>query len=63
MANIKKLDQKQQQLTKVIDVFGKEVEPICSYHTCHHKFSLHDRGTRVCKCNHARNYATGIQIN
>jgi hypothetical protein len=56
---------KQQQLhqsTKVTDVFGQETEPICNYNTCHHKFSSHNRGTRVCKCHHARNYATGVQI-
>jgi hypothetical protein len=54
--------QHQHQLTKVIDVFGQETEPICTYHACHHKFSLHDRSTRLCKCHHARNYAIGIQI-
>ena len=31
----------QQQLTTVVDVFGQETEPICIYHTCHHKFSLY----------------------
>jgi hypothetical protein len=50
----------QQHKLKVIDVFGIEIEPICNYHTCHHKFSLHDHKTRVCKCLHAQNYAIGI---
>ena len=54
--------QQQQQLTKVIDVFGRETEPICSYHTCHHKFSLHGLGARVCKCNHPQNYTIGISL-
>jgi hypothetical protein len=40
----------QQQLTRVVDVFGQETEPICNYHTCHHKFSLHGLSGRVCKC-------------
>jgi hypothetical protein len=52
--------QSEQQQLKVIDVFGIEIEPICNYHTCHHKFSLHGDSTRVCKCHHAQNYAIGI---
>jgi hypothetical protein len=39
--------QEQQEQTKIIDVFGHKTEPICNYHTCHHKFSLHGLGTRV----------------
>ena len=34
-------------------------EPICNYHTCNHKFSLNDLGTRVCKCNHPQNHSIG----
>ncbi|HET7283502.1 MAG TPA: hypothetical protein VFI70_02355 [Nitrososphaeraceae archaeon] len=52
----------QQQLTKVIDVFGQETEPICNYHTCHHKFSLHGLSVRVCKCNHPQNYTIGLSL-
>jgi hypothetical protein len=37
----------QEEQTKVIDVFGQQTEPICNYHTYHHKFSLHSIGT-VC---------------
>ena len=48
--------------TKIIDVFGQETEPICNYHTCHHKFSLHGFSTRVCKCRHPQNYATGVLV-
>jgi hypothetical protein len=54
--------QQQQQLTKVIDVFGRETEPICSYHTCHHKFSLHRHSTRACKCNHPQNHIVGVSV-
>ena len=36
----------------------KQIEPICNYHTCLHKFSLHN--THRCKCHHALNYAAGI---
>src|SRR5215469_5016789 len=36
------LDKQDQYLrTNVIDVFGKETEPICDYLRCHHKFSEH----------------------
>jgi hypothetical protein len=33
--------------TNVIDVFGKEAEPICDYLRCHHKFSEHGRSEYV----------------
>jgi hypothetical protein len=42
--------------TNVIDVFGKETEPICDYLRCHHKFSEHGR---KCQCKHPRNSAAG----
>ena len=54
--------QQQQQLTKVVDVFGRETEPICSYHTCHHKFSLHRHSTRTCKCHHPQNHIVGVSV-
>ena len=54
--------QEQQEQTKIIDVFGQQTEPICNYHTCHHKFSLHGIGTRVCKCNHPQNHTIGVSI-
>jgi hypothetical protein len=49
-----------QQQRKVLDVYGQNAEPICSYRTCRHKFSLHN--TRRCRCRHALNYATGVSI-
>ena len=42
-----------------IDVYGQQIEPICNYRTCNHKFSEHGH---KCKCNHAMNYATGASI-
>jgi hypothetical protein len=64
MADIKQLYKRQQsrrQPTKVIDVYGQEAEPICSYHTCHHKLSLHgNNSNRVCKCNHPQNSTIGV---
>lgn len=43
----------------IIDVFGKEMEPICDYRRCHHKFSVHGLGKRICQCKHPRNSAVG----
>ena len=51
-----------QQQTKIIDVYGKQIEPICNYRTCHHKFSVHGDSTHGCKCSHPINYATGISL-
>lgn len=55
-------EEQQQHQLQVIDVYGQEIEPICNYHTCHHKFSMHGHSTRVCKCNHPQNYTMGISI-
>jgi hypothetical protein len=54
--------QLQQHQTKVIDVYGKQIEPICNYRTCHHKFSVHGYGNHNCKCRHPLNYATGVSL-
>jgi hypothetical protein len=54
--------QQHKEQTKVINVFGQQTEPICNYHTCHHKFSLHGHNTSVCKCNHPQNDTTGVSI-
>lgn len=45
--------------TNVIDVFGNEMEPICDYRQCHHKFSIHGLGKRICQCKHPHNSAVG----
>ena len=55
-------EQEQQEQIKIIDVFGQQTEPICNYHTCHHKFSIHGHSSHVCKCHHPFNYATGVSI-
>jgi hypothetical protein len=53
-------DKRDQYLrTNVIDVFGKETEPICDYLRCHHKFSEHGLRIRKCQCKHPRNSAAG----
>jgi hypothetical protein len=54
--------QQHQQQTMVTDVYGQQTEPICNYHTCHHKFSLHGHRMHVCKCSHPLNYVIGISL-
>jgi len=47
--------------TNVIDVFGKETEPICDYLRRHHKFSEHGL-IRKCQCKHPRNSGAGASL-
>jgi len=54
--------QKHEWQGKVIDVYGQQIEPICNYRTCKHKFSVHGYDTHKCKCRHALNYAAGISL-
>ena len=51
-----------QQQIMAMDVYGQQIEPICNYRTCNHKFSSHGRISRKCKCRHAFNYAAGISL-
>lgn len=46
----------QQQL--IVDVYGRASEPICTYHRCSHKFSVHGLGN--CKCRHPTNKILGV---
>ena len=50
------LQESRQQLL-IIDVQGRTSEPICTYHGCDHKFSVHGAGQ--CKCKHPSNKALG----
>ena len=50
----------QQQL--IVDVYGRTSEPICTYHRCDHKFSLHGQGSHDCKCKHPTNKTLGIFV-
>ena len=54
----KKIQQKQRQL--IIDVFGQETEPICTYYRCRHKFSLHGLRGHGCRCKHPMNKTLGV---
>jgi hypothetical protein len=51
-----------QQQIMAMDVYGQQIEPICNYRTCNHKFSSHGHISRKCKCRHAFNYAAGISL-
>ncbi len=46
-------------MVKAVDVFGKEIEPICDYLRCHHKFSVHGLSSGKCRCKHPQNAAIG----
>jgi len=58
----KEIQQKQQQQQPhlIIDVFGQETEPICTYYRCRHKFSLHGLSTHGCRCKHPMNKTLGV---
>jgi hypothetical protein len=45
-----------------MDVYGQQIELICNYRKCNHKFSEHRHGNHRYKCRHAVNYATGVSI-
>ena len=46
--------------TKIIDVLGQKLEPICNYYRCHHKFSLHGLDSHSCRCKHPMNRTLGV---
>jgi hypothetical protein len=47
---------------QTIDVFGRQIEPICTYYRCNHKFSVHRLGSHGCKCKHPTNKTLGISL-
>ena len=44
-----------------MDVYSQQIEPICDYRTCNHKFSTHRQGSK-CKRRHHFNYAAGVSL-
>lgn len=52
--------QQKQPPQLIIDVFGQETEPICTYYRCRHKFSLHGLSTHGCRCKHPMNKTLGV---
>lgn len=51
-------EQRHQQQQLIVDVYGRASEPICTYHRCSHKFSVH--GLDNCKCRHPTNKTLGV---
>lgn len=46
---------------QMINVFGEQIEPVCNYYRCHHKFSEHGyKSHSYCKCKHPQNSIVGI---
>jgi hypothetical protein len=46
---------------QMINVFGEQIEPVCNYYRCHHKFSEHGyKNHSSCKCKHPQNSIVGI---
>jgi hypothetical protein len=46
---------------QMINVFGEQIEPVCNYYRCHHKFSEHGyKSHSSCKCKHPQNSIAGI---
>jgi hypothetical protein len=51
----------EQSQEMIVNVYGQKSEPICTYHRCHHKFSLHGLGrSHSCKCKHPMNKTLGV---
>ncbi len=47
---------------QMINVFGEQIEPVCNYYRCHHKFSEHGyKSHSSCKCKHPQNSIAGIE--
>lgn len=60
--NQHQFDEKTSNPVQMINVFGEEIEPVCNYYRCHHKFSEHGyRNHSSCRCKHPQNSITGIE--
>jgi hypothetical protein len=58
--NQHRVDENISNLVQMINVFGEQIEPVCNYYRCHHKFSEHGYKTHSCKCKHPQNSIVGI---
>ena len=57
-------DENISNLVQMINVFGEQIEPVCNYYRCHHKFSDHGyKSHSSCKCKHPQNSIAGIGAN
>jgi hypothetical protein len=59
--NQPQFDENNSNPVQMINVFGEEMEPVCNYYRCHHKFSEHGyRSHSSCRCKHPQNSIAGI---
>ena len=61
ITNQHQVDENISNPVQMINVFGEQIEPVCNYYRCHHKFSEHGyRNHSTCKCKHPQNSIVGI---
>ncbi|MFZ0555319.1 MAG: hypothetical protein WBL68_07065 [Nitrososphaeraceae archaeon] len=59
--NQHQIDENISNTVQMINVFGEQIEPVCNYYRCHHKFSDHGyKSHSSCKCKHPQNSIVGI---
>ena len=62
ITNQHQVDENISNPVQIINVFGEQIEPVCNYYRCHHKFSEHGyRNHSTCKCKHPQNSIVGIE--
>jgi len=61
ITNQHQVDENISNIVQMINVFGEQIEPVCNYYRCHHKFSEHGyKSHSSCKCKHPQNSIVGI---
>ena len=61
ITNQHQIDENISNIVQMINVFGEQIEPVCNYYRCHHKFSDHGyKSHSSCKCKHPQNSIVGI---
>ena len=55
-----KSGEKKSEIWGILDVLGRQSDPVCTYYRYHHKFSLH--GSSRCRCKHPINKALGLVV-
>ena len=61
VVNQHRIDEKISNPIQMVNVFGEQIEPVCNYYRCHHKFSEHGyKSHSSCKCKHPQNSIVGI---
>jgi hypothetical protein len=61
ITNLRQFDENNSNPLQMINVFGEQIEPVCNYYRCHHKFSEHGyKSHSSCRCKHPQNSIVGI---